>query len=98
MCGIVTLLVFIGVAGYVLVHLSRTKSLQPSWRATRTASSSSAIVAIPVEIIIGFPVAATFRIRGISAFSKHGHQPWLLPQRFLKRGLTTDYDSQTFPL
>ena len=35
----------------------------------RTASSMSATVAIPVEIIIGLPVAATLRMRGRSVFS-----------------------------
>ena len=43
---------------------------QPASRAARTASSSSATVAMPVEMISGLPVAATLRMSGRWAFSK----------------------------
>ena len=59
-----------GDAGYALVHLSRTRSLQPARRAVSTASPSSAMDAMPVDMIIGFPVPATRRMSGRSVFSK----------------------------
>jgi len=44
--------------------------LQPAPRAAFTASSISATLAMPVEMISGLPVAATRRISGRSMFSK----------------------------
>ncbi|MOA29001.1 hypothetical protein D3C78_1499880 [compost metagenome] len=58
----VLIFVLSGGAGYELVHLSNTIFLAPASLAARTVSSNSAMVAIPVEIISGFPVDATFRI------------------------------------
>src|SRR5437899_2252610 len=49
-----------GEAGYVLVHLSRAICVAPNPRAAFTASSISSTVAIPVEMIRGLPVLASF--------------------------------------
>jgi len=54
----------------VLVHFSSTRCWQPAACAVRTASSISATLAMPVEMIIGLPVRATLRISGRSVFSK----------------------------
>ena len=43
--------------------------MQPASRAARTASSISATVAMPVDMITGLPVDATLRINGRSVFS-----------------------------
>ena len=53
-----------------MVHLSKTKSLQPWARAVSTAWAISATEAMPVEMIIGLPVWATRRISGKSMHSK----------------------------
>jgi hypothetical protein len=53
----------------VLVHLSSTISLAPPRRAAATASPISATVAMPLEMIIGLPVAATLAISGRSVAS-----------------------------
>src|SRR5688572_17660564 len=62
--------VFSGVAGYVLVHFNKTRSLQPASFRIRTASSISESVAAPVLMMTGFPVVATFLSKGQSVFSK----------------------------
>ena len=69
MFGMVEIFVFLGVAGYVLVHFSNTIRSLPASRAVRTASSISATVAMPVDTIIGFPVRATRAISGRSVTS-----------------------------
>ena len=56
------MLVFWGVAGYVLVHLRRHSCSQPALRAVVTAKFNSPRVAIPVEMIRGLPVEAAFSI------------------------------------
>ena len=45
-----------GLAGELLVHFNRTKSLQPTSLAVLTACSNSASVAIPEDIINVLPV------------------------------------------
>ncbi len=51
------------------MHFNKMRSSHPADRASLTASSISAMLAMPVEMITGFPVAATARIRARSVFS-----------------------------
>ena len=51
------------------MHLSKRTSVPPAYLKVRIASSISATVAIPVDIIAGFPVEATFLINGRSVLS-----------------------------
>ena len=59
-----------GLAGYELVHFNRIISLAPESLAAAILSSNSPREAIPVEIINGLPVEATFLISGMWLFSK----------------------------
>ena len=52
------------------MHLSKIRSLHPLERAALTASAISETLAIPVDMISGFPVLAALRIRGKSTQSK----------------------------
>src|SRR5690606_25338576 len=57
-------------AGYDDVHFSNAIFSFPIlWHAS-IAKSISSVVAIPVEIIIGFPFEATYSINGMSVISK----------------------------
>jgi hypothetical protein len=58
-----------GGEGYALVHFRSAIWVAPASRAAVTASSISASVAIPVEITMGFPVAAIRRTSGRSTSS-----------------------------
>ena len=58
-----------GSAGYALEHFRRAICLQPLFFAAVTASSISATVAIPVEMITGLPVDAIRSISGMSTIS-----------------------------
>ncbi len=58
-----------GGAGYDAVQASTTSRSLPVSRAARTAASISPMVAVPVEMIVGSPVAAIDRISGRSVIS-----------------------------
>src|SRR5690606_36084214 len=58
-----------GVAGHSEVHLSKVISLLPTFLHAFTANSISLRFAIPVEIIIGFPLLAAYSIKGMSLIS-----------------------------